>query len=211
LAWGIPIDVPVAGSICRLIAQKGLDTALDAFAGVVGKVPGAHYVIAGDGKLRAELESQVRRLALEKSVHFLGWRSDNHAIYDAIDAFVLPSRWEGFGLVLLEAMGHGLPVIGSTAGAIPEVVVDGETGYLSAAEDVAALGESMERVLGDAGLRKKMGKAGRKRLETVFSVGKMVEETIGFYEGVVKGQNLGSQTEQKRIIHRKDTKSAEKD
>lgn len=184
--WGIPPDAVVAGSICRLIAQKGLDTALEAFAAATRSHPGAHYVLAGDGKLRPALEAQAKALGLGECVHFLGWRSDAHAVYDALDLFLSPSRWEGFGLVLLEAMSHRLPIIGSTAGAIPEVVADGETGFLPPPGDPAALAAPLEALLADPALRRRMGEAGKTRLETVFSVGKMVDETVAFYEEVAR-------------------------
>lgn len=182
--WGIPADAPVAGSVCRLIAQKGLDTALEAFAAASRANRAAHYVIAGKGPLRAELEAQARALGLSERVHFLGWQ-EPHAVYDAIDVFLSPSRWEGFGLVLLEAMGHCLPVIGSTAGAIPEVVIDGQTGYLTPPGEAAALVGPIEKLLADPALRAQMGEAGRARLEAAFSVEKMLRETIAFYEGMM--------------------------
>jgi glycosyltransferase involved in cell wall biosynthesis len=181
----IPPEAPLIGSICRLIEQKGLSYALQAFAQVLQRAPNAHYLIAGDGRLRGELERQVQALGLADRVHFLGWRSDTHAIYEAMDVFLAPSLWEGFGLVLLEAMGHSLPVIGSTAGAIPEIVIDGETGLLAPPADAAALVEPLARLLTDREAARRMGQAGRKRLETTFSVERMVGETIRFYEGVI--------------------------
>jgi glycosyltransferase involved in cell wall biosynthesis len=183
--WNIPVDAPVVGSLCRLIEQKGLDVALDAFAQVHLRDPQAYYVIAGDGRLLDPLEKQVRMLGLADRVRFLGWRSDAAEVYDALDVFLAPSRWEGFGLVLLEAMGHRLPVVGSTAGAIPEVVAEGETGFLAPPGDGSALVEPLAKLLADQALRQKMGDAGRRRLEKEFSVEKMVSQTIALYEDVI--------------------------
>src|SRR5262249_11031920 len=97
---GLLPETPVAGSVCRLTTQKGVKYAIHAFK----RLPNAHYVIAGDGPLRESLEAEARELALQDRVHFLGWRNDVHDLMAGFDVLLMPSLWEGFGLVALEAM-----------------------------------------------------------------------------------------------------------
>ncbi|GAB4572804.1 MAG: glycosyltransferase family 4 protein [Anaerolineae bacterium] len=185
---GLPADAPLLGMVCRLIPQKGIPYALRAFAQVAAQFPTAHVVIAGDGVLRDALEALAYDLGLGARVHFLGWRTDTPRIFAALDIFLMPSLWEGFGLVLLEAMAQAVPVIGSAVSAIPEVVADGETGLLCPPEDVACLAEAMTALLADPERRAAMGAAGRERLETHFSPDRMVEETIAVYEQLMRRQ-----------------------
>jgi glycosyltransferase involved in cell wall biosynthesis len=123
-------------------------------------------------------------LKLNSHVSFLGYRSDaSQLIYD-FDIFVHPSRWEGFGLVFLEAMAAGVPIIATRTSAIPEIVEDGETGLLVPVDDEDALSDALSLLLADPPLRKQMGMAGRRRLDEHFSVQKMVERTAQIYQHI---------------------------
>ncbi|MEW6577858.1 MAG: glycosyltransferase family 4 protein [Chloroflexota bacterium] len=183
-ALGLPAEALLVGSVCRLIEQKGLLYGLRGFAAAAGQVPGAHYVIAGDGPLRATLEAEARALGVGERVHFLGWRDDAHAVFAALDVFLAPSLWEGFGLVFLEAMAHRLPVISTTVSAIPEIVVDGETGWLVPPRDADAVAGALRAALTDAQARQARGANGRARLEAQFTVEAMVERTLAVYRGL---------------------------
>lgn len=178
---GIPDDTVFIGVVCRLIEQKGVCYGLRAFARVASGYPQAHLLVAGEGPLRTALENESAALGLQKRVHFLGWRGDIPALMAALDIFLMPSLWEGFGLVLLEAMAQAVPVIASRVSAIPEVVVDGETGLLVPARDVDALAAALENLLADKPLRQYMGLQGQDRLETDFSAARMVDETAALY------------------------------
>ena len=182
---GLPDEALLLGMVSRLVEQKGIPYALRAFERVGGEFPAAHLVIAGDGLLRVELELMARSLRVADRVHFLGWRADPAAVLAALDVFLMPSLWEGFGLVLLEAMAQGLPVVGSAVSAIPEVVVDGETGLLCPPRDVHALAAAIRLLLADPERRARMGVAGRVRVEAHFSAARMVEETIALYQAVL--------------------------
>lgn len=184
---GLPAEAQLIGSVCRLIAQKGLDAALGGFALAAAEFPDAHYVIAGEGPLRAALEAQATQLGVQDRVHFLGWRSDAPAIFAALDILLAPSRWEGFGLVFLEAMALGVPVISTRVSAIPEVIADGETGWLVAPDDPAAIAAALQAALGDSRERLRRGAAGRARLEAEFTVEAMVERTLGVYREALNG------------------------
>lgn len=183
---GIPPEQTVIGMVCRLIEQKGIPHGIRAFGRIAEHFPDARLLIVGEGRLRSSLEAQVRELKLEDRVHFLGWRTDGARVMASFDIFLMPSLWEGFGLVMLEAMAHGLPIVGSAVSAIPEVVVNGETGMLVPPRDEIGLADAMATLLRDAPLRKHMGLMGLERLETQFSVTKMVDETAALYERLIE-------------------------
>jgi glycosyltransferase involved in cell wall biosynthesis len=179
---GLTPDEIVVGVTCRLIEQKGLPYGLQAFASATQDIPNARLVITGDGELRGALEAQAAELGIAPRTRFIGWRPDAARVMAAYDLFLMPSLWEGFGLVLLEAMAQALPVVGSRVSAIPEVVVDGETGLLAEPRDAETLAAHLRRLLLDAPLRKHMGLLGQERLETAFSVPRMTDEIVALYE-----------------------------
>lgn len=172
----------IVGMTCRLVEQKGVAYALEAFARVVDGRPDARLVIIGDGPLRMSLETQASLLGLGSRARFLGWKADAARLMPAFDLFLMPSLWEGFGLVLLEAMAASLPIIASEVSAIPEVVVQDETGFLVPPRDVTKMSHELTRLLDDLPLARHMGMMGRERLETTFSPARMVERTLAVYE-----------------------------
>jgi glycosyltransferase involved in cell wall biosynthesis len=174
-------EVPVIGMVARLIPQKGHDVLLDALPAVLRHSPTAQLVLIGDGPLRLALEAQAVRLGIKDHVQFLGYREDSAAWMAGFEIFVHPSRWEGFGLVLLEAMNASLPIVATTAGAIPEIVRHGETGLLVPPDQPAELAAALCTLLRDQPRATAMGTAGRRRLEDTFSVTDMVEQTCAVY------------------------------
>lgn len=182
--WGVPTDAPLAGVVGRLTEQKGHTYLLDAFAEVIRALPSACLLVVGDGELRSALERQATRLGLHGNVTFTGRREDVPRIMMALDVLVMPSLWEGFGLVLLEAMAAGKPVVASRVGAIPEIVADGETGLLVPPRDPESLARALLAVLYDPAQAGEMGWRGRQRLEQQFGVVRMVEQMQALYEGL---------------------------
>ena len=178
-------DAQLLGMACRLVEQKGIPYALEAMRRIRSDFPRAHLVIAGDGEQASELRRLASRLGLADRVHWLGWRADAADLMAAFDVFLLPSLREGFGLVLLEAMSRRLPIVASHVGAIPEIVIDGETGILVEPRNVDELAKAMTRLLNDRALRKYMGLLGAARLEEHFSVERMVDGTVAVYEQVL--------------------------
>jgi len=174
-------DVIILGMVCRLVEQKGITYALQAFKQIYTKFPNAHLVIAGDGDLAEKLLAEGRMLGISKRVHWLGWRDDAQMIMASMDIFLMPSLWEGFGLVLLEAMSKRIPIIASNVSAIPEVVQNGVTGLLIAPQSTDDLSNAMIQLLSNHSLRKHMGLLGEDRLQQEFSVDKMVDQTIAVY------------------------------
>jgi glycosyltransferase involved in cell wall biosynthesis len=180
----LPGAALLVGSVCRLVEQKGLVYGLRGFAEIAAQIPDAHYVIAGDGPLREELEIEVRALKLAGRVHFLGWRSDAPVIFAGLDLLLAPSLWEGFGLVFLEAMALGVPVLSTRVSAIPEIVIGGETGWLVPPRDPDAIASALREALSNRALLGERGANGRRRLETQFTVKAMVEHTLAVYRGL---------------------------
>ncbi len=178
---GLDSDALLLGMVCRLVEQKGIPYALEAMRRIRAQFPQAHLVITGDGEKAEELRRLASALGMADRIHWLGWRSDAADLMAAFDLLLAPSLWEGFGLVLLEAMARRVPVIASRVGAIPEVIVHGESGILIEPRDVAALAQAMARLLDDRALRKYMGLLGAARLEERFSIERMVEGTIAVY------------------------------
>ena len=182
----LPPDAQLLGLACRLVEQKGIPYALEALRRIRSDFPRAHLVIAGDGEKAGELRRLASSLGVADRVCWLGWRADAADLMVAFDVFLLPSLHEGFGLVLLEAMSCRVPIIASRVGAIPEIVVDGETGILVEPRNVDQLAKAMTRLLKDRALRKYMGLLGAARLEEHFSVERMVDDTIAVYERLVE-------------------------
>ncbi len=151
--------------------QKGIDCVIRALAEVRKSVPDAHYVVVGDGDDRPRLEQLAREFGVGGRVTFTGALGDAELrdCYRACDVFVMPSRSEGFGIVFLEAMALGKPVIGGNHGGTPEIWRDGTAGYLVEHGDVAALADRIVRLLSDHTLRAQMGAAGREIVANRYS------------------------------------------
>ena len=180
-AAGIPPDVPLALAVGRLIEQKDHATLLRAFALVREQVPEARLAILGSGPLEAETRALVSSLGLDGAVTLPG-RTEIRDWLDRADVFVHTSRWEGFGIVLLEAMLASLPVVATRISAVPEIVVDGETGLLVDAADVEGVARELLALLTDLERRQRLGEAGRERVRTEFSVARMTDRTIAVYD-----------------------------
>lgn len=186
--WGVPAGAPLVGVVGRLTEQKGHAFLLDAFAEVAQALPSACLLVVGDGELRFELERQAARLGLGGNVTFTGRREDVSRIMMALDVLVMPSLWEGFGLVLLEAMAASRPIVASRVSAIPEIVTDGETGLLAPPGDSARLTDALLTLLRDPARAQEMGRRGRQRLAQQFTVARMVEQTQAVYESLMAGR-----------------------
>jgi glycosyltransferase involved in cell wall biosynthesis len=176
-------------SVGRLDPQKGYETLLRATALALQKMPDLRLWIVGDTQLggetyRARLLALADELSLGERVQFLGVRRDVPALLAHAYALVMASRWEGFGLVFLEAMAAARPIIATRVSAVPEVVEDGVTGLLVPPDDPAALAEAILHLASDPDLAQRLGQAGWVRLRTHFRVEEMVHQTIRVYKEV---------------------------
>jgi glycogen(starch) synthase len=159
---------PYILAIGRHVPQKGFDVLIDAYAAVLRAKPDApDLVIAGDGPQRADLEKQVADLGLAERIEFPGRcdRPTTASLFRGCDVFVLPSRHEPQGIVCLEAMAAGKPVVATRVGGVPEVVRDGECGMLVDPDDSGALATSIGAVLSDDELRRRVGAAAYDRAD----------------------------------------------
>jgi sugar transferase (PEP-CTERM/EpsH1 system associated) len=181
-AFGIPAGAPLVGAAGRLHRQKGFADLITALAQVRERFPAVRLLLVGDGELRGDLEAHAQALGLSEVVVFAGLRTDIPEILAGLDLFALPSLWEGLPNVVLEAMAAGLPVAATAVGGTPEIVVDGVTGILVPPQDPEVLAQAITRLLGDPGLRHRMGQAGQERVAQRFTVERMVEQTERLYE-----------------------------
>ena len=149
---------------------KGMDTLILAMPRLLLRWPDLQLVIVGSGDDRAWLDHIARDSGVQRHVHFLSGLSypEISACYQAAEIFALPSRGEGFGFVYLEAMAHGKPVIGGAHGGAPEVIQDGETGYLVQHGDPVQLATSIDALLANPEQARRMGEAGRQRVENEY-------------------------------------------
>jgi len=188
---GVPEHTPVVGSVGRFVAYKGYADLLEAARLVEKAMPGVHWVLVGDGELREALEAQSRALGMEAQVHFGGWREDIPDILAACDLFVLPSLSEHFGRVLIEAMAMARPIVATGAGGVPEIVTHGETGLLVPPAQPEALAEAVLTLLEDPAQAARLGRAGRRRVETEFSLSRHVESVEALYREILGGDRGG--------------------
>lgn len=176
---------PLVGVVARLQPEKGVANFLKAAARVIPCVPETQFIVAGDGPLREELETLVRRLGLERNIHFLGFRSDARSLTGLLDVLAVSSLTEGAPLVVLEAMGAGVPVVASAVGGIPDQVRHGREGLLVPPGDPAALGDALLELLQDPNLVRRMGEAGRRRAAIEFGHATMVGRIEEVYRDVL--------------------------
>jgi len=177
--WGAAAADVVFLAAARMIPQKGYPVLLDAFRSLAHRHGDARLVCLGAGEMEGELRARVAAAGLEERVLFAGYRDDVPSFMAAADVFVHPALWEGFGTVLIEAMRAGLPVVASAVSAVPEIVADGDTGFLVPPGDADALCGKMEILLRDPALRRAMGSRGAERVRECFTVDRMVR---GFEE-----------------------------
>jgi len=182
----LPRDAPLVGNVAALAPHKGQRYLVDAAALVVQKVPDARFVIAGTGELAGTLDRQIKDRGLEKHVLLAGFRPDVLSVHKAFDIFVMSSVTEGLGTSLLDAMACGKPIVATSAGGIPEVVVDGQTGILVPPRDSEALARAITALLRDEHAQQVMGAEGLLRVREKFSAERMVQDTLAVYRRVAE-------------------------
>ena len=183
---GVPAEAPLLLAIGRLTAQKDHATLLRAFARVREAHPEAILAILGIGPLEAETRALAGRLGLDGSLVLPG-RLEIRDWLERADVFAHTSRWEGFGMVLLEAMLASLPVVATRVSAVPEVVADGESGLLVEPGDVEGVARALTTLLDEPQRARELGAAGLRRARSEFSVGRMVEQTMAVYGAALGG------------------------
>jgi glycogen synthase len=174
----------------RLVYEKGFHLALDALAPVIRRLGGVRFVVAGTGTAEAELKRQARRLGLMRHGTFLGWVGDDmlHSLYRVADLCIVPSIYEPFGLVALEAMASGCLCVVADTGGLREVVPDdGTVGLRFPAHDSVALGTILERVLTDDAAREQLVAEAREHVLR-FDWDEVARQTRGVYAAMTSGR-----------------------
>lgn len=185
--------------VSRLEKRKGALTLIEAIPKVIDNVADVEFIFIGRDRLHAPGNKYFKDYFLDKfseykeKVHFLGHLSDKELndFYQKSDILAVPSVYESFGLIYLEAMNYGKPVIGCRAGGVPEVVKDGETGILIKPNCVSELVDALIRLVRDADLREKMGKNAARWVADKFSYKRMAKDTETLYQGLRERYSLG--------------------
>lgn len=178
---GLPADVPLVGTVAILRRKKGHAELLEAIPAVLEQMPATHFVFAGDGPQRDNLERRIAELGLGECVHLLGLRRDVVNVLASLDLFVLPTHQEALGTAFVEAGAMGLAAIGSNVDGVPEIVGAGETGKLVPVNNPPALAAAIVELLADATTRQRMGATARHKVETHFSREAMVAGMLAVY------------------------------
>lgn len=173
---GAPPDAPVVTLVGELNERKQQRVVIEAMPHLLERFPNARVLFVGDGDDRAALEATVRERGLHASIIFTGFRADVPEILMGSDALLLPSRVEGFGYVLVEAMAAGIPCIASNVSSIPEIVEDGVTGILHAVGDSGAIADAITTILSDRVRARAMGEAGARIAREKFTFTRMLDQ-----------------------------------
>jgi glycosyltransferase involved in cell wall biosynthesis len=181
----------VIGCVAPLVPGKGLHHLVDATERVIKEVPDVRTVIVGGGELREPLERHIRERHLERHVLLAGFRCDAIEMTRGFDVFAMSSVSEGMCTALVDAMAAGKAAVATDVGGIPEVMADGETGFLVPPRDDAAMAAKLVLLLRDTGLRHRMGQAAQRRAQARFSVDQMVRETASVYARVAGRRREG--------------------
>jgi glycosyltransferase involved in cell wall biosynthesis len=174
-------DEPTVGFVGRLATEKGVDLLLHALE----RLPGVAAVLVGDGPDRGAFEAVARELGVADRVVFTGWSNEVRPLLATFDVVVQPSRREGFGISVVEAMLAGVPVVATAVGGMGEVVVDGVTGITVPAEDPAAIAAAVAALLDAPDRRAEMGARGRERALERFTADRMAAAFARVYARVL--------------------------
>jgi glycosyltransferase involved in cell wall biosynthesis len=186
---GLPPEAYVIAGVGRLVPVKGFDLLVTALAGVAARVPDTHVVLIGSGDEHDALRTRAAALGVADRLHITGSVTDVVGRLAAADVLAAPSRNEGMGRVLVEAMALGLPVVGTRVGGIGDVIAEDECGLLVPPDDPAALTEAIVELGLDTARRAKLGAAARPRAE-MFSTAVAAATMRGIYDGLVRSRRL---------------------
>ncbi len=181
---GIPADAPTVAQVSNMIPEKGITDLVEAARLVVDRIPRAHFLLGGEGRNREEFMALARKLGLESNFTWTGLVHHPIAegLYTAADVVCQVSRWEeAFGWTIAEAMAAERPVVATRAGGIPELVREGETGFLVPKRAPEALAGRLIQLLEDPPLRARMGEAGRRMAEREFALNHNLDSLLRLY------------------------------
>lgn len=180
-----PSETPVIGIVGRLVPIKAHEVFLDAARAILSEIPGARFVIAGEGERRTELEQLAKHPPLAGRVHFLGWRHDTASIYADLDLVLLTSDNEGMPVTIIESLASAVPVVATAVGGVPDLVRDGINGILTPPRDSQAIARASITLLQDSGRRARMGASGRETVIPEHEVETLVGRMTRLYKSLV--------------------------
>lgn len=189
----VPSSIPpwctgaVVGVVARLIPSKGVDVFLKAVQLLRPEVPELKAVVIGDGPARDQLKYMAQSLGLQSTVHFLGHCENVVGLLKEMTVFVLPTRSEGLGISVLEAMAMGVPVVATAVGGIPELVKHKRTGMLVRVDEFGAIARAVRKILQDREESETMRQAAFQHVRANYNSDLMVERTLEVYRRVVHG------------------------
>lgn len=183
--WGIGDEQFVIGAVGRFVPQKNLASLIEILSRLPGDADRARLMLIGDGPERAELEKTAKRLGIEEKVIFTGWQPRAKDIMYAMDIFVLPSLEENFPYAVLEAMYASKPVIAFDTGAMSELILDNETGFLASPANTEEMSSALVKLMNDESLATTMGAAGRNRVQEKFNLKTMADQISSIYHELV--------------------------
>jgi len=182
---GIPLNRFAVGWIGRMTAVKRTDDVLLAFKALRDSGVDACLCMVGDGPDRGQLERRAHELGIVRDTLFLGYQEDVASFYAAFDALVLPSGNEGTPVSAIEALAAGRPVVATRVGGVPDVVRDGEDGFLVEAGATDELADRLARLARDPDLREEMGRRGRERVLPRYAVDRLVDDVDRLYRSLL--------------------------
>lgn len=180
----LPLGNPRVLCLGRLDRQKGFDLAVEAWRSIVDRFPQARLSIAGEGRQRQALERQIAELDLTGTIDMIGWIAPDSvpSLMNSATLILMPSRWEGFPSVALQAAIMARPIVGTRVGGLPDIVADRKTGFIVDPEDSTALEQAIVALLENPGLAVEMGKAGRLRVQRLYGW----EQCVDRYEAIYR-------------------------
>ncbi len=186
---GLPANTRTVGVVASLIPRKGHRFLLEALKNMEATTGEVHALFAGEGPLEEELRGQIAEMGLSERVHFLGFRRDVPEVVCAMDVFVLPSLKEGLSIAVMEAMALEKPVVCSAIAGLPEVVRDGQTGFLVPPGDSTALQIALEKLFADEDLRTQLGHNARCFLEEHFEQNACLDAMEAYFRRVFQNSD----------------------
>jgi glycosyltransferase involved in cell wall biosynthesis len=182
---GLSEAFQLVGIVGRVFPIKNHRLFLDAAARVLAGEPTARFIIVGDGVLRSEMERYARELGIVDKVIFTGWRTDLPRIYADLNALVISSDNEGTPVSVIEAMASGVPVVGTKVGGVPDLITDGETGYLVPPRDPDVLASAILRLIRGSETTSFMSQAARSMVIQRYTVRRLISDMEGLYQNLL--------------------------
>ncbi|MBI5788221.1 MAG: glycosyltransferase family 4 protein [Candidatus Schekmanbacteria bacterium] len=183
--WGVKPDEKLIGIVAVLRNKKGHRFLIRAAAAILNRHPKTKFVFVGSGPKEQEIKEEIAQKKLDRYFILAGKRDDIPEVLNSLDVFVLPSQMEALGQAIIEAMAAGLPVVASRVGGIPELVREGETGFLVPPEDSNALAGAIIKLLNQPQTARQMGLAGQKTVQENFDYHQMIGNTERLYRSLL--------------------------